>query len=257
MANANPTVWFIAGAKRGVGFEMVSQLLQSPFNVVIGACRTPANANALNTLAGASQNRLHVLALDITDAATITAAAAQSEALVGNAGVDHLVNNAAVLKARRHRSFDARRLPQNPGDNDTAATMTAEDMMAAFQANVVGPALIAQALSPVLARSGRKAIVKISSSMGSVAARHFPDNYKASYAISKAALTMLTGKLADAYPDLTVISMCPGWLQTDMGGSGAAFPVSTGVEGILNVTRELKHDDSGSFFDFTGKRVPW
>ena len=87
-----------------------------------------------------------------------------------------------------------------------------------------------------------------------------------------------TYKEAKERPHITAISLCPGWLQTgersslarsrgrllmqtrvcaDMGGDGALYPVSVGVEGIIKTVTALKHEDSGSFLNFKGERVPW
>ncbi|KAH9930401.1 NAD-P-binding protein [Epithele typhae] len=241
MDSLAPTVWFITGANRGIGLELVNQLLQSPSNEVFGACRNPVDAASLHALAGPGKGTLHIIALDINDSASIEAAAAEAKAALGERGIDYLINNAGI----------------NPGWGDSPPVMTVDNMLAAFRTNVIGPALMVQTFAPLVARGGKKAIVNVSSTMGSIASRK-PQNQHSSYSISKAALNMLTGKLADSYPDLTVIVMCPGWLETDMGGAGAGqLPVSTGVGGIIKVAQGLKHEDSGSFIEYTGKRVPW
>lgn len=89
---------------------------------------------------------------------------------------------------------------------------------------------------------------------------------------------MQTAKQAKAYPELTVISMCPGHLQTGtsgraifecllltvrcvccvaLGGSNAPMPASVGVEGVLKVVASLTSQDTGKFINFKGEPVQW
>ena len=60
----------------------------------------------------------------------------------------------------------------------------------AFQTNVVGPALIAMALAPLISKSGKKTIVNISSTVGSIATGVWAAQ-PLSYAVSKTALNMV------------------------------------------------------------------
>jgi NAD(P)-dependent dehydrogenase (short-subunit alcohol dehydrogenase family) len=76
------------------------------------------------------------------------------------------------------------------------------------------------------------------------------------YSISKAALNVLTRKLAAELVNTGILvnSVDPGWVATDMGGHGGR-PVQEGAKGI--VWAAILHDDgpSGGFF-CDGKAVP-
>ena len=79
---------------------MTKQLLQSPSNVVLAACRSPSKADALQALAASSGGRLHVLRLNVNDIQSIKDAAREAAQIVGQKGIDYLVNNAGVVSTR-------------------------------------------------------------------------------------------------------------------------------------------------------------
>jgi NAD(P)-dependent dehydrogenase (short-subunit alcohol dehydrogenase family) len=80
-----------------------------------------------------------------------------------------------------------------------------------------------------------------------------------SYPTSKAALNMLTRLFAGNLRPLgiTVISMHPGWVQTDMGGSDASLPPEASVSGMLRVIDHLALEDTGKFCQWDGSQPPW
>ncbi|RDX40549.1 NAD(P)-binding protein [Lentinus brumalis] len=93
---AQEYVWLITGANRGIGLEMVKQLLQSPSNTVVAACRSPAKATELQQLAEKAGGKLHVVALDVSDKESVNKAAKEVAGILGGRGIDYLVNNAGV-----------------------------------------------------------------------------------------------------------------------------------------------------------------
>ena len=76
---------------------MTKQLLQSPSNVVLATCRTPSKADALQAIVASSSGRLHVLRLDVNDIQSIKDAAREATRIVGNKGIDYVINNAGVV----------------------------------------------------------------------------------------------------------------------------------------------------------------
>ncbi|KAI0703330.1 C-factor [Earliella scabrosa] len=231
-------VWLVTGASRGIGLVLTRQLLQSPTNTVIAACRTPSKAVALQDLAKVGKGTLHVVKVDLDDTESIRAAAEEVARILGNKGIDYIINNAGVAH-----------------DDDGPFDGNVNNLMKTFATNVVGPAYVSHAFLPLLEKGQTKTIVNISSISGSIGSNRFAT--QTSYGISKTALNMLTAKQAKIRPDITTISMCPGWLATDMGGPEAAHPVSVGVEGILKVVASLTPEQSGKFFNFEGDIVPW
>jgi hypothetical protein len=55
----------------------------------------------------------------------------------------------------------------------------------------------------------------------------------------------------------TCISFHPGWVRTDMGGSGADIDVATSVAGMRKVLADLTPADNGRFFNHDGQAIPW
>ncbi|CAG2179131.1 unnamed protein product [Oppiella nova] len=112
--------------------------------------------------------------------------------------------------------------------------VTAEDMMNVFEVNSVAPLMLTKALLPLLKVSAAKrktSIINMSSGLGSIS-RDIPPNplFKIyPYRTSKAALNMITKCLSvDLKPyNISVISINPGHLKTDMGGPAAQLDVST------------------------------
>ena len=163
----------ITGANRGLGFEFARQYLADGWQVY-AACRDPNSASELRRLADASDDKLQILALDVTDPASVKAAAAE---LDGQA-IDLLLNNAGVMGAR----------------GQTIGNIDYEAWAKVLDANTMGPMRVSEAFVDHVARSERKLIVTLTSGMGSLA-----DNTSGgsiAYRSSKAAVNMVMRSLA-------------------------------------------------------------
>ncbi|KAM9623954.1 C-signal-like isoform 3-T6 [Morphnus guianensis] len=143
-----------------------------------------------------------------------------------------------------------------------------------YTTNTVGPLLLGQAFLPLLKKAAqgspgsalncsKAAIINMSSSAGSIE-EVFLWNYGqvVSYRCSKAALNMLTKCQSLGYRDHGVLcaALHPGWVQTNMGGSGSQKPpvrVDESVRGMLKVLSSLSEKETGTFLDWEGKVVPW
>ena len=108
-----------------------------------------------------------------------------------------------------------------PGGLDTAFVCRAEDLTAGFRTNVIGPALVAQAFGALVAKSGEKTIVNVSSTLGSIGTGC--GQIAASYCVTKAALNMLVSRRwrASGYVvQLTIL----GTSTDGQAGEGASGP---------------------------------
>lgn len=108
-----------------------------------------------------------------------------------------------------------------------------------------------------VAASERKLIVNISSKMGSISLLQNAGSYF--YRSSKAALNMMTkGLSADLEGrGITVVSVHPGWVQTDMGGNAADITSTQSIAGLRAVIDGLTTEQSGRFFNFDGTELTW
>jgi NAD(P)-dependent dehydrogenase (short-subunit alcohol dehydrogenase family) len=230
----------VTGANRGLGLEFVRQLLARGDRVV-ATCRQPGRATALNALAGEHPGRLHVLPLDVSDPRAIAELVRELLLLDSDDArdrIDLLVNGAGVLHS-----------------GERFGSVSAVNLDDSFRTNAMGPFLLTQALAPRLADGAR--VANITSQLGSIA--NTTRFGTPSYDISKAAQNMATALLAAALRDrgIVVVALHPGWVQTDMGGSGANVTPADSVAGLLRVIGALKPSDSGTFLDWRGQSLPW
>jgi NAD(P)-dependent dehydrogenase (short-subunit alcohol dehydrogenase family) len=225
----------VTGANRGLGLEFVRQLLARGDHVV-ATCRHPGKATALNPLAGQFPGRLHVLPLDVADPKSIVELARELPLVCET--LDLLVNSAGVLHS-----------------GERFGSLTPANLDDSFRTNARGPLLLAQALAPLLADGAR--VANITSELGSIAslARFGTPSYN----ISKAAQNMVTALLAKALATrgIIVLALHPGWVQTDMGGSGASLAPAQSVQSLLQVIDGATLPSSGQFLDWRGDALSW
>jgi NAD(P)-dependent dehydrogenase (short-subunit alcohol dehydrogenase family) len=173
--------------------------------------------------------------LDLTQERSIEGLARDIDAL------DVLINNAGIAN-----------------DEDTGiGTLGQAALAEAFLANAAGPLLLTQALLPALARGKRKLLVHITSRMGSIADNTSGGSY--AYRMSKAALNMASKSLSvDLAPQgIVSVVLHPGWVKTDMGGSGAPLALEPAVRDVLAVIDGLSAKDSGNFLNYKGQPIPY
>ncbi|KAG9313494.1 hypothetical protein JVU11DRAFT_5820 [Chiua virens] len=176
--------------------------------------------------------------MDVTEEASISRAKSEVENILGDAGLDYLINNAGIMFK-----------------NDTASTLDPKVLIDSVTTNVVGPALVTRAFIPLIQRGHRKVIVNISTSLASISVD--PGGMHSSYSISKAALNMLTYKQAKEHHDLIPFLIDPGWVKTDMGGDEATLEPHESAVGIVNVMSNAKKSNAGGFYNHEGDTVPW
>ena len=231
------SVAIVSGANRGLGLELVQQLLERGWRV-IAACRK-TQVRRLTELAGAHPGHLHVMPLDVTSERSITAFV--GEAALVTDRVDLLVNNAGVL-------ISGERFGQ----------VTAKSLQESFAVNAAGTLLLTQACAELLQRADGARVVNVSTIMGSIAGS---DTFRTpSYAMSKAALNMATRLLAaELSPhSIVVAAFHPGWVQTDMGGANAPLAVDKAATLLIDRARALRPADAGRFIaSEDGRDSPW
>jgi NAD(P)-dependent dehydrogenase (short-subunit alcohol dehydrogenase family) len=170
--------------------------------------------------------------LDVADPESVDAAIAGLDRL------DALVNNAAILYDTWERGVDA----------------DLDQVRAALETNLLGAWRTAQAAIPLLRRSPSGRIVNVSSGAGALTDM---GGGTPAYRTSKAALNALTRILAAELrgDGILVNSICPGWVATDMGGSGGR-PVSQGAAGIVWAVELPDDGPTGGFFR-DGRPIDW
>jgi NAD(P)-dependent dehydrogenase (short-subunit alcohol dehydrogenase family) len=140
-------------------------------------------------------------------------------------------------------------------EGKTAETVAMEDMTHLFMTNAISPVRLAYKLLPMV-RPQTGILAFMTSVLGSVARN---DHGMAPlYSASKAALNQLTrGFVANLEAPVTVLSIHPGWVKTDMGGPHADIDVATSVRGIADVLDAKAGSGKHEYLDYRGETIPW
>ena len=227
----------VTGANRGLGLEL-ARVYAGRGDRVIAGCRNPTAADELAAITD------HVHAVDVGDEQSI----ASFVEAIGDQPVDIVLNNAGI---------DARNLGATESERDVL-TQTPAQLMTQVAVNAVGPWLLSRDLLPQLRRSANPRIVNVTSQIGSmeVGQRIGRD---VGYAVSKAALNMITVKLAVRLRDEGIIAIVvhPGHLRTDMGGAAAAMEPADAARQIAALVDGLTIVETGTFRRWDGSVHPW
>ena len=185
------TVYFIAGASRGIGLEFVKQLVKRPEAIVFAGVRTPSS---LESQFPAMPGNLKILKCDVTsddDVSACVNAVAQStyrriDVLINNAGIDNF-------------------LP--------IRTTSPEQLRKVLETNLVAPLRIMKAFIPLMETSSVKKVVCLSSDFGSIAMNDRKEF--GAYNVSKAGLNQLVVQFKNEYREegVTFIPIHPGFVS--------------------------------------------
>ena len=220
----------VTGASRGIGFEVARRLAERGATVIVTGTTDRSAEGAAKKIPG---SRSHVL--DIADRRSVRGLAQWLASEFDR--LDVLVNNAGILL-----------------DEETGALETDPEVFeTTMRTNALGALLLTQAVVPLLRASPGPRVVNVSSGAGQISSM---TSYAPAYSVSKAALNAITVLLAHALPEARVNCVDPGWVRTDMGGSGAPRGVAEGAETVLWLASLPLGGPTGGFFK-DKKRIPW
>ncbi|KAM0800399.1 hypothetical protein BDR22DRAFT_245902 [Usnea florida] len=246
--------YLITGCSRGLGLELVKQLLLAPpssVSTVLATSRSSSPSALLQEQIKQSESRIHHLQLDVNDKHSIQSASQHASQILDGRGLDVLINNAGIMSSETEE-------PQT----------FMHDLQPVLSTNVLAVHHVSSTFLPLLERGREKKLVNITSTLGSMGLNAYTKTMPfPAYKISKAALNMLTIQYANDLEarGFTVFCISPGWLRTDLGGPRADLAPDVGAKATMDVVYGSTRADNGAFRNvhvpgvqrYDGENPPW
>ena len=223
----------ITGANRGLGLEFVRQYSQLGWSI-LACCRNLSNSNELEIL----QKKFSSIEIFQLDVGNLNEIKDLSNTLKERT-IDILLNNAGIYRSGALGSIDT------------------EEWIESFKINTIAPYVVIESFLDQVMRSRQKKIVSITSKMGSIDDNTSGGSYM--YRTSKTALnSMMRSMTYDLESkEISTLTLHPGWVKTDMGGSNAWINSTESVTGMIQQIEKLSQKNSGEYLDYSGKTIKW
>jgi len=243
----------VQGASRGIGLEVVRQLLSDErCGSVFATARRP-DSQGLQALSKSEPDRLRCVYLDVTEPGSIESAATDVAAEVERL---HLLFNVAGLLHDSAGMSPEKRL----------ADISLESLEKGFRVNAFGPMLVSQAFFPLLKHSDRAVLANMSARVGSIEDNRLGGWY--AYRCAKAAQNQFTRTLSveavRSARKLIVLALHPGTTDTGLSEpfqsgvpEGRLFSSQRSVTQLLQIIDQASIEDSGRFIAWDGQDIPW
>ena len=224
---------FITGGNRGIGKGLVE--IFSENNKVFFSVRDEHKAKSVIDSIG--NENIDYIIMDVADERNVLNGIESLKEKTDS--IDILINNAGILIPGLKHKIDA-------------VETDDESILKTFNINTVGVLRVCKAVLPLMRPTSR--IINISSGMGQMEGMA---TGSIAYRLSKSALNALTIVLSQelSSKDIKVNAICPGWVQTDMGGYEATLTVKESVESIKKFA--LSDDFPNGKFLRHGEILPW
>ena len=224
---------FITGGNRGIGKGLVE--IFSEDSKVFFSVRDEHKAKSVIDSIG-NENIDYVI-MDVADERNVLNGIESLKEKTDS--IDILINNAGILIPGLKHKIDAVKTDD-------------ESILKTFNINTVGVLRVCRAVLPMMQSTSR--IINISSGMGQMEGMA---TGSIAYRLSKSALNALTIVLSQelSSKDIKVNAICPGWVQTDMGGYEATLTVKESVESIKKFA--LSDNFPNGKFLRHGQILPW
>jgi len=233
------TIALVTGANKGIGYRIVEQLAERGMTVLLGG------RDQKRREAAAVELGVEPVALDVTDPASVAAAAAHVRTAFGR--LDVLVNNAGIAGTGA--------VP--PSDT------TVEAVREVFDTNVYGAIRVTNAMLPLLLRSPAPRIVNVSSMVGSLAVQSDPAGRLSvipptvAYPMSKTALNAVTVQYARELAGRVLVNAAdPGYCATDLNDHRGWRSAAEGAAIAVRLATLDADGPTGGFFNDNGP-LPW
>ena len=218
----------VTGANRGIGLELVKQLLDSGYRVYA------TYRSEKGGLEDITNQNLSLHKMDVRDSAGIEEL---SNSIEGK--IDLLINNAGVADGRWQ----------------SISEIDMQHALEVIEINSIAPVLITQKLLNQM--SDDSTIVMMSSLMGSISDCMSGRSY--AYRASKTALNMFSIAMKNELQQsgISILILHPGWVATDMGGPNATVSPEQSVSGMIERIDEHNLSMSGRYVQYDGTPIEW
>ncbi len=247
----NKPVALVTGANKGIGLQIAKDLAAHGFTVLVGSRNLEYGETAAKTVGADARG----LQLDVTDQASITAAAERIRNELGH--LDVLVNNAGIS----HAGKPGRPLPEM-AKSGLMSVVSLDEVRKVWETNVFGVIAVTQAMLPLLREAPAARIVNISSIGGSPTWNSDPTNpHRAmfgTYSSSKTALNAITLAFASDLESagIKVNAACPGFTSTDLNNFAGTRTVEQAAWEPVRLALLGPDGPTGTFSDENGP-IPW
>ena len=244
-------VALVTGANKGIGLQIAKDLAKDDITVLVGA-RKLEDAESAAKMVGENG---HAIQLDVTDQASIDAAAERIQKEFGR--LDILMNNAGISRAPNSGGSFEKAIATN-----LLTVAPLSDVRAVFETNVFGVIAVTQAMLPLLLASPAGRIVLTASSGASMTLNQDPTNSHRSmfgnYSVSKTAAHAVTLAFALALEstNIKVNVACPGFTSTALNNFRGTRSVEEGAREPVRLALIGPDGPTGTFSDENGT-VPW
>jgi NAD(P)-dependent dehydrogenase (short-subunit alcohol dehydrogenase family) len=244
-------VALVTGANKGIGLQIAKDLAARGFTVLVGSRNLEHGETAAKSVGADAR----ALGLDVTDQASIAAAAARIRTEFGR--LDVLVNSAGIS----HAGKPGRSL-QEVAKSGLLTVVSLDEVRAVFETNVFGVIAVTQAMLPLLREAPAARIVKVSSTSGSLTWNSDPANPHrqmfGTYSSSKTALNAITLAFAAALEStlIKVNAACPGFTATDLNNFEGTRTVQQAAHEPVRLALLDANGPTGTFSNEDGP-LPW
>ena len=251
-------VALVTGANQGIGLQIARDLVSHGFTVLVGSRNFARGEAAAKTIDKTIDGDARALQLDVTDQASISAAAKRIRDEFGR--LDVLVQNAAISNTskRPDQSVEAYAKTTRPSN------VSLDEMRAVWDTNVFGVLAVYQAMLPLLREAPAGRIVNVSSGVGSLTRTSDPAYpYRAIfgpvYPASKTALNALTLAMAIELENtpIKVNAVSPGFTRTNLNNYAGTETVEEGAREAVRVALLGPDGPTGTFTHATLGTIPW
>ena len=244
----------VTGANQGIGLQIAKDLVAQGFTVLVGS-RDIDRGEAAAKRVGPDA---HALQLDVTDRASIDAAAKRVRNEFGR--LDVLIQNAAISNTSKHRDQSV----EAYAETTRPSVVSLEEMRAVWDTNVFGVLSVYQVMLPILRATPGARIVNVSSGVGSLTTNSDPAcTYRGIfgpvYPASKTALNALTLAMAIELEGegIKVNAVSPGYTKTNLNGYSGTETVEEGAREAVRVALLGPDGPTGTFTRWEGETIAW